>query len=144
MIIAEYDQFVLFNVYFPNGKLSKERLQYKMDFYDAYLDYVNSLKAAGKKIVMCGDVNTAHKEIDLAHPKANEKTSGFLPMEREWIDKMIDAGYLDTFRMFNDQPDQYSWWDMRTRARERNIGWRIDYLFCRILWDRIIARSESS
>ncbi|MBD3290035.1 exodeoxyribonuclease III [candidate division KSB1 bacterium] len=129
VIIAEYDHFVLINVYFPNGKQSKERLQYKMDFYDAYLDYADSLKADGKKIVMCGDVNTAHKEIDLAHPKANEKSSGFLPIERAWIDKMITSGYLDTFRMFNDQPEQYTWWDVRTRARERNIGWRIDYFF---------------
>ncbi len=129
VIVADYDQFVLINVYFPNGKQSKQRLQYKMDFYDAYLDFANRLKADGRKIIMCGDVNTAHKEIDLAHPKANEKTSGFLPEERAWIDKMIAAGYLDTLRMFNDQPEQYTWWDVRTRARSRNIGWRIDYFF---------------
>lgn len=129
VIVADYDQFVLINVYFPNGKQSKQRLQYKMDFYDAYLDYANRLKADGRKIIMCGDVNTAHKEIDLAHPKSNEKTSGFLPEERAWIEKLVASGYLDTFRMFNDQPEQYTWWDVRTRARARNIGWRIDYFF---------------
>ena len=128
-LIAEYDDFVLFNIFFPNGKASKERLKYKLDFYDAFLEYVLKLKKAGKNIVICGDVNTAHKEIDLARPKANEKTSGFLPEERAWIDKLIGHGFIDTFRVFNDQPDQYTWWDMITRARERNVGWRIDYFY---------------
>ena len=128
-LIAEYENFVLFNIYYPNGKARAERLQYKMDFYDAFLKYANKLKKAGKNIVVCGDVNTAHKEIDLARPKQNEKTSGFLPEEREWIDKFLDQGYLDTFRMFNDEPEKYTWWDMVTRARDRNVGWRIDYFF---------------
>ncbi|MDZ7336658.1 MAG: exodeoxyribonuclease III [candidate division KSB1 bacterium] len=127
--IADYQDFVLFNIYFPNGKGSKERLQYKMDFYDAFLDYVDRLKDAGRKIVVTGDVNTAHKEIDLARPKENEKVSGFLPEERAWIDKFLSHGYLDTFRMFNQEPGQYTWWDMKSRARERNIGWRIDYFY---------------
>jgi len=128
-IIAEYDNFVLFNIYFPNGKTSKERLKYKLDFYEAFLECALKLKQAGKNIVVCGDVNTAHKEIDLARPNENEKTSGFLPEERAWIDKFISAGFIDTFRLFNDQPDQFTWWDMKTRARDRNIGWRIDYFF---------------
>jgi exodeoxyribonuclease-3 len=128
-LIAFYDEFILFNIYFPNGKASKERLKYKMDFYDAFLDYVDSLKAKNRGIVICGDVNTAHKEIDLARPKENEKVSGFLPEERAWIDTLIDHGYYDTFRMFNQEPGNYSWWDYKTRARERNIGWRIDYFF---------------
>ncbi len=128
-LIVEYENFVLFNIYYPNGKARAERLQYKMDFYDAFLKYANKLKKAGKNIVVCGDVNTAHKEIDLARPKQNEKTSGFLPEEREWIDKFLDHGYLDTFRMFNDEPENYTWWDMVTRARDRNVGWRIDYFF---------------
>lgn len=127
--IADYDDFILFNIYFPNGKGSKERLQYKMDFYDAFLDHVDRLKNAGRKIVVTGDVNTAHKEIDLARPKENEKVSGFLPEERAWIDKFLSHGYLDTFRMFNQEPGQYTWWDMKSRARERNIGWRIDYFY---------------
>lgn len=127
--IADYDAFVLFNIYFPNGKGSKERLQYKMDFYDAFLDYANKLKDQGRKIIVTGDVNTAHKEIDLARPKENEKISGFLPEERAWIDKFLSHGYLDTFRMFNTQPENYTWWDMKSRARDRNIGWRIDYFY---------------
>ena len=129
VLIAEYDAFTLFNIYFPNGKAKEERLQYKMDFYEAFLNHVKKLKDKGKKIIICGDVNTAHKEIDLARPKPNEKTSGFLPEERAWIDKLLANGFLDTLRMFNDKPEQYSWWDMITRARERNVGWRIDYFF---------------
>lgn len=128
-LILDFKEFVLFNIYFPNGKMSEERLQYKMDFYDAFLTYADSLKKQGRKIIVCGDVNTAHKEIDLARPKENEKTSGFLPMEREWIDKFLSYGFIDTFRMFNDEPGNYTWWDMQTRARERNVGWRIDYFF---------------
>lgn len=128
-LIADYGDFVLFNIYFPNGKASKERLEYKMEFYDAFLEYADTLKGRGKKIVVCGDVNTAHKEIDLARPKDNEKTSGFLPEERAWIDKLLSHGYVDTFRAFNKEPEQYSWWSMRTRARERNVGWRIDYFY---------------
>ncbi|MCH8325198.1 MAG: exodeoxyribonuclease III [Bacteroidetes bacterium] len=129
ILIAEYDAFTLFNIYFPNGKAKEERLQYKMDFYEAFLNHVKKLKDKGKKIIICGDVNTAHKEIDLARPKSNEKTSGFLPEERAWIDELLANGFLDTLRMFNDKPEQYSWWDMITRARERNVGWRIDYFF---------------
>ncbi|AKB84389.1 exodeoxyribonuclease III [Methanococcoides methylutens] len=128
-LIAEYEDFVLFNIYFPNGKASDERLQYKMDFYDAFTERADGFKDEGKNVIVCGDVNTAHKEIDLARPKQNEKSSGFLPMEREWIDKFLDHGYIDTLRMFNQEPGQYSWWDLKTRARDRNVGWRIDYFF---------------
>ena len=128
-MVADFGKFVLFNIYFPNGKQNKDRLKYKMDFYDAFLKYANKLKDDGLDIIICGDVNTAHKEIDLARPKENEKVSGFLPEERAWIDKLLDNGYLDTFRMFNDKPAQYTWWDMKTRARDRNIGWRIDYFY---------------
>ena len=128
-LITEFPSFTLFNIYFPNGKRDEERLEYKLDFYDTFLAYADNLRAEGKNIVVCGDFNTAHKEIDLAHPKENEKISGFLPVERAWIDAFIDHGYIDIFREFNKEPNQYSWWSMRTRARERNIGWRIDYFF---------------
>jgi len=128
-IRADFPEFILFNIYFPNGKASPERLQYKMDFYDEFLNYANKLVKKGKKLIICGDVNTAHKEIDLARPKENSKVSGFLPIEREWMDKFIANGYHDTFRMFNNEPDNYTWWDQLTRARERNVGWRIDYFF---------------
>ncbi|MDP3622450.1 MAG: exodeoxyribonuclease III, partial [Methanobacteriaceae archaeon] len=127
--IADYDDFVLFNIYFPNGKMSDERLKYKLDFYDAFLDQVNNLRDEGRNVVICGDVNTAHKEIDLAHPKENSKISGFLPVERAWIDKFLENGYVDTFRMFNQEPEQYTWWSYRTKARDRNVGWRLDYFF---------------
>jgi len=129
ILIAEYPEFHLFNIYFPNGKARAERLKFKMDFYDAFLDYVKKLKKKGKRIIICGDVNTAHKEIDIARPKENAKISGFLPEERAWMDKFIDSGFVDTFRMFNQEPDNYTWWDLMTRARERNVGWRIDYFF---------------
>ncbi|MFC2094495.1 exodeoxyribonuclease III [Bacteroidota bacterium] len=128
-LVTEFDEFVLFNIYFPNGKARQERLEYKMDFYEAFLKHLKKLLKQGKKIVICGDVNTAHKEIDLARPKPNEKVSGFLPQEREWIDKLLEAGFIDTLRVFNQKPEQYTWWDMMTRARDRNVGWRIDYFF---------------
>jgi len=128
-LITEFDEFILFNIYFPNGKAKKERLQYKMDFYEAFLKHLKKLLKQDKKIVICGDVNTAHKEIDLARPKENEKISGFLPEEREWIDKLLMTGFIDTLRVYNQKPEQYTWWDMMTRARDRNVGWRIDYFF---------------
>ena len=127
--ITQYPQFSLFNVYFPNGKMREERLKYKMDFYDAFLDSVDPLQARGEKVIICGDFNTAHKEIDLARPRENENVSGFLPRERAWMDKFVTHGYADTFRYFNKEPNHYTWWSLRTRARERNIGWRLDYIF---------------
>ncbi len=129
VIIAEYPEFVLLNVYFPNGKKDEERLKYKMDFYETFLGFVDSLKAMGAKLIICGDFNTAHKEIDLARPKENEHASGFLPIERAWMDEFVTHGHVDTFRHFSREPHQYTWWDMKTRARERNVGWRIDYFF---------------
>lgn len=127
IVITEFKKFTLFNIYFPNGKQSKERLQYKLNFYEAFQNYVVDLLKQGKKIIVCGDVNTAHKEIDLARPKANETVSGFLPEERSWMDRFFDAGFIDTLRIFNDKPEVYTWWDVITRSRERNVGWRIDY-----------------
>ena len=129
VIVAEYSDFILFNVYYPNGKKDQERLDYKMAFYDVFLKYADELKANGKRLVICGDVNTAHNEIDLARPKENSNVSGFLPEEREWMDKFVAHGYVDTFRHFNKEPHQYTWWDMKSGARERNVGWRIDYFF---------------
>ena len=125
-----FGTIAFFNVYFPNGKRNDERLEYKMAFYDRFLDYIDALRDKGKSVIVCGDVNTAHKAIDLARPKENEAISGFLPIEREWMDKLVSHGYIDTFRyLYEDEKDRYSWWSMRTRARERNVGWRIDYFF---------------
>lgn len=129
VLILRYPQFILFNIYFPNGKQNGVRLKYKLDFYEAFFEIVNGLKEKGEKIVICGDVNTAHKEIDLARPKENSKVSGFLPEERAWIDKLLKAGFIDTLRLFNNNGEIYTWWDFKTRARERNVGWRIDYFF---------------
>lgn len=128
-LILDLGGFVLFNVYFPNGKMSAERLRYKMDFYDAFLECAEGFREKGKGVVVCGDFNTAHREIDLARPRENSKVSGFLPQERAWMDRFVERGYLDTFRMYNHEPGQYSWWDLKTRARERDTGWRIDYFF---------------
>ncbi|MDD4956213.1 MAG: exodeoxyribonuclease III [Candidatus Omnitrophica bacterium] len=119
--------FVLINGYFPNGRMNASRLDYKMEFYRHFLEHLGGF--TGRKVVICGDLNTAHKEIDLARPKANENYSGFLPIEREWMDKLVEAGYVDIFRSYNDQPGQYTWWDYKSRARDRNVGWRIDYFF---------------
>ncbi|SVA96533.1 uncharacterized protein METZ01_LOCUS149387, partial [marine metagenome] len=129
------------NVYFPNGQRSDERLQYKLDFYDSFIDQIIKLKNDGHKIVICGDVNTAHKEIDLARPKENSNVSGFLPIERQWIDKLIENNFVDTFRLFDKNPDNYTWWNMRTRARDRNVGWRIDYFF---VSDNLVNNVKSS
>ncbi len=129
ILIADYGKFILLNLYCPNGKASKERLKYKMQFYDALLGRCTALRKRKKRLVLTGDFNTAHKEIDLARPKANETTSGFLPEERAWIDQFLGQGFIDTYRMFDESPGKYTWWDYKTRARERNIGWRIDYFF---------------
>ena len=128
-LLIDFQDFVLFNIYYPNGKASEARLEYKLGFYEAFLSKAMEFKKAGRNIVICGDLNTAHKEIDLARPKENSNTSGFLPTERSWIDKFLNTGFIDVFREFCKSPDQYTWWDYATRARERNVGWRIDYFF---------------
>jgi len=129
VLVTEYPGFTLFNIYFPNGKKNEERLRYKMTFYDVFLDHIDRLKEQGRKLIICGDYNTAHKEIDIARPRENSKVSGFLPEERAWMDKFIARGYVDTFRHFHKEPHRYTFWDMKTGARERNVGWRIDYFF---------------
>ncbi|OGW87150.1 MAG: exodeoxyribonuclease III [Omnitrophica bacterium RIFCSPHIGHO2_02_FULL_46_11] len=129
VLVTEYPEFTVLNIYFPNGKKDDIRLQYKLDFYEETLRFVEKLKADGKRVIVSGDYNTAHKPVDLARPKENEDVSGFLPIERAWIDKWIKHGQVDVFRQFCPLPDQYTWWDMKTGARERNVGWRIDYHF---------------
>ncbi len=124
---VEYEKFVLYNVYFPNGGRGPDRVKYKLDFYAELFKRAEFIRKQKKNIIVCGDYNTAHKEIDLARPGPNAKTSGFLSEERAWIDKIIDMGYIDIFREYNKEPGQYTYWDVITRARERNTGWRIDY-----------------
>jgi len=129
VLITEYPEFTLLNVYFPNGKKDDARLKYKLDFYNAFLDFAERLRHKGHKLIICGDYNTAHNEIDLARPKENAKVSGFLPEERAWMDRLVSLGYIDTFRHFNQEPEHYTWWDFKSGARARNVGWRIDYFF---------------
>lgn len=129
LIHLELPEIHFFNVYFPNGQMNDERLQYKLGYYEAFLAYAEEMRKT-KPIVVCGDFNTAHNPIDLARPKENEETSGFLPVERAWMDRFVASGYIDTFRhVHGELPDMYSWWSFRTKARERNVGWRIDYFF---------------
>ncbi len=125
--VLDFDSFVLFNCYFPNSQEGGRRLDYKLRFCDAVLRQCEQLRKEGRHVVIAGDYNIAHKAIDLANPKSNEKNPGFLPEERAWMDKFVAAGYVDTFRMFCAEPGHYTWWTYRTRARERNVGWRIDY-----------------
>lgn len=130
LIVAEYEDFTLINIYFPNGGGSKERLEYKLKFYDQFLEFINKLHEKQSNIILCGDFNVAHKAIDLARPKENEAHVGFLPIERAWMDKFVSNGWVDIFRHFYpNKTGIYTYWDMKTFARERNVGWRIDYFF---------------
>ncbi len=130
VIVTDVGDVSLYNVYFPNGKASPERLAYKLAFYRAFLDRVDAVVQSGRCVVFCGDVNTAHTPIDLARPAANARVSGFLPDERAWLDRWAEHGWVDTFRhLYPDTRDAYTWWDVKTRARERNIGWRLDYCY---------------
>jgi exodeoxyribonuclease-3 len=127
VLTLEYDDFYFINIYFPNARHGLKRLDFKLDFNREVLAYLDRL-AKEKSVVLCGDLNVAHKEIDLANPGSNEKNPGFSPQERAWMDELVEAaGYVDTFRLFNQEPEQYSWWSYRFNARARNIGWRIDY-----------------
>ncbi len=136
LIMAEYKDFTLINCYFPNGGGAPERLKYKLDFYDHFLDFINKLHKKHPNIILCGDFNVAHETIDLARPKENETHVGFLPIERAWMDKLTGPAkggvkWIDVFRHFYpDKKDIYTYWDMKSFARERNVGWRIDYFFC--------------
>ena len=129
VLLTEHDGFLLYNIYFPNGQKDDIRLQYKLDFYDDLLPIINEQVESGNNVIVTGDWNTAHFTIDLARPKENVKTSGFMPVERERLDTYVDNGWVDTFRLFHQEPNRYSWWSYRMGARDRNIGWRIDYFF---------------
>ena len=126
-LVLYFKDFVLINCYFPNGGGAPEKLKYKLDFYDAFLEFTNKLSKK-HAVIVCGDVNVAHEEIDLAHPKENKTHVGFLPEERAWMDEFIASGFTDTFRHFYPTKEgAYTYWDTYTHARNRNVGWRIDY-----------------
>jgi len=137
---VRYGDLVIYGCYFPNGGRGPERVAYKLEFYEAMLARMTELRAQGREVVVCGDFNIAHHPIDLSRPKQSAKTSGFLPEERAWLDRFVDEGWVDPFRLMHEgEAERYSWWDYRTRGRERNVGWRIDYFFAdRALVDRIV------
>jgi exodeoxyribonuclease III len=127
VIKTKYDKFTLFNIYFPNGSRDHSRVGYKLDFYAHLLKICDALHAAGERIIICGDFNTCHQEIDLRNHSTNHKTTGFLPEERAWVSKYLDHGFVDAFRILYPEREQYTWWTYRSNARARNVGWRLDY-----------------
>lgn len=134
VLVAEYPTFTLLNAYFPNSQRDHARLGYKLDFCKEMLSYCETLRKKGKHVVLCGDFNIAHREIDLRNPKSNENNAGFLPEERAWMETFVGTsggkkspGYVDTFRHFNSDPGHYTWWSYRPGVRAKNIGWRLDY-----------------
>lgn len=129
ILISDFERFVLFNLYFPNGGRGPEWVTHKLDFYTRFLEVVAGYTQQGRSVVITGDVNTAYAEIDLARPKENVKHSGFMPEERVALGEFFAAGLIDTFRFLRPDEVKYTWWDMVTRARERNVGWRLDYFF---------------
>jgi exodeoxyribonuclease III len=138
VIRFKYPDFYLYNIYFPNGGQENKRVPFKLDFYGALLDICDDLHAKGENIIITGDFNTAHREIDLANPKQNEKNTGFLPEEREWIDRYLEHGFKDAFRELYPEKEIYTWWTYRFNSRERDVGWRLDYyLVSDALMDRV-------
>ena len=124
-----YKNFVFVTAYFPNGGRDEDHFQFKLRYYDKFLKHVQKLEKKYHSVIFCGDLNVAHKEIDIARPKENANQIGFLPIERAWVDRVIEAGFIDTFRMKHPTEVRYSWWDQKSGARARNVGWRIDYVF---------------
>ena len=138
VIVSQYPGFLLYNIYFPNGGRDKERVPYKLDFYDFLLNQCDEMHARGEKIILCGDFNTSHREIDLRHPRENSNNTGFLPEERAWIDKYLAHGFVDVFRKLYPDKVEYTWWTYIANARKNNTGWRLDYfLISESLWDRV-------
>lgn len=127
VIRLRYPDFYLYNIYFPNGGEENLRVPYKLDFYARLLEICDEFHAKGENVIITGDFNTAHNEIDLANPKANEKNTGFLPEERVWIDKFLEHGFADAYRESYPERIGYTWWTYRMNARARNVGWRLDY-----------------
>ncbi|MEY2702406.1 MAG: Exodeoxyribonuclease exodeoxyribonuclease [Bacteroidota bacterium] len=129
MLSLFYEKFVLINCYFPNGGMGGDKFKFKLRFFDAFLKYILKLRKKGYDVIFVGDVNVAHTELDILRAKENENTIGFLPEERAWVSSVIENGFVDSWRSLYQKTEKYSWWDMKTRSRDRNVGWRIDYIF---------------
>lgn len=141
-LLAHFDDFSVISAYFPSGTTGDIRQEIKMNFLDDFFKYSNSLIRSNLPLLVCGDVNICHTEIDIHNPKSNAKTSGFLPEEREWVGKFIESGFIDSFRSINKEPHHYSWWSYRAGARGKNLGWRIDYIFAGNLVETAIADAK--
>ena len=127
VIVSRYPDFMLFNIYFPNGQRDLGRVPYKLDFYARLLEACDQLHAEGQQLILCGDFNTAHNEIDIRHPRENSHSTGFLPEERAWIDQYLGHGFIDAFRHLYPDRVEYTWWTYLANARKNNVGWRLDY-----------------
>lgn len=129
IIRADFDGFSVMSTYFPSGTSGDERQGFKYEFLDKFYTYIEELKKTVPHLIICGDVNICHKEIDIHNPVSNKNTTGFLPEERAWVTKFLESGFIDSFRQFNQEPHQYTWWSFRFNSRAQNKGWRIDYQF---------------
>lgn len=128
VIRADFGDTTLINAYFPSGTSGEDRQTYKYQWLDEFFDFINELRATRPNLIICGDYNICHKAIDIHDPVRNKNYTGFLPEERAWMDKLFDNGYVDSFRHFNQEPHQYTWWSAWGTARANNKGWRIDYI----------------
>jgi exodeoxyribonuclease-3 len=129
VIRVDFEDFSLMSTYFPSGSSGDDRQEFKMKFLEDFFVYINDLQKKLPNLIICGDVNICHQEIDIHNPKSNANSSGFLSDERAWVGKFLDTGYIDSFRHLNQEPHNYTWWSYRAGARQKNLGWRIDYLF---------------
>lgn len=128
-LTLRFKDFAVVNCYFPNGGRDADHFAFKLKYYEEFLAHIKRLERDYGRVIFCGDLNVAHAEIDLARPKENANSIGFLPVERAWVDKVQEFGFIDTFRALHPEEVKYSWWDQKTSSRERNVGWRIDYFF---------------
>lgn len=138
---ADFGALSVISVYFPSGTMGDVRQQFKYEFMDDFKNYIDALKKERPKIILSGDINICHKEIDIHNPVSNANTSGFLPEERQWVDKFLKSGWTDTFRYFNPEPHNYTWWSYRFNARAKNLGWRIDYHLTTLQLEKNLRRS---